>query len=219
MIKQSIQSKGIWATLLSVARLPFLFVIYLYYRLKSHDFKICDTKFNYSYAFLYNRTWESERAVEIPIIKKIVELNRGKRILEVGNVLSHYMKVNHDVVDLYEKAHGVINQDIINYKSENKYDLIISISTIEHIDKVEEALDNMKKLTDGDILVTFPVGVSHTLDNLVNGFSEVFCLRRRRKGYNWVQTNWQDIKNLQYGVPYPNANGLVIGIIRKANVN
>ena len=29
-----------------------------------------------------------------------------KKILEVGNVLSHYFRINHDVVDKYENRQG-----------------------------------------------------------------------------------------------------------------
>src|SRR5258708_25334383 len=34
------------------------------------------------FCHLYNQTWETERAVEIPVVWKIVQANRGKRILE-----------------------------------------------------------------------------------------------------------------------------------------
>jgi cyclopropane fatty-acyl-phospholipid synthase-like methyltransferase len=53
--------------------------------------------------------------------------------LEVGNVLSHYYPVHHDIVDKYEKAPGVTNVDIRNFDTPKDYDLIVSISTIEHV--------------------------------------------------------------------------------------
>ena len=56
-----------------------------------------------------------------------------KNIFEVGSVLSHYFPINHDVLDKYEKGHGVINQDVVDFKPHNKYDLIVSISTLEHV--------------------------------------------------------------------------------------
>lgn len=59
----------------------------------------------------YNTTWRNERAVEIPIIWNIVKTCQGN-ILGVGNVLSHYFTVNHDIVDKYEKAEGVITEDV-----------------------------------------------------------------------------------------------------------
>lgn len=38
----------------------------------------------------YNTTWRNERTVEIPIILEVLNKSKGKSILEVGNVLSHY---------------------------------------------------------------------------------------------------------------------------------
>jgi hypothetical protein len=60
----------------------------------------------------------------------------------VGNVLSHYFSVNHDVVDKYEKAEGVINRDIIDFHPSKEYDLIISISTLEHVGWDEDISDH-----------------------------------------------------------------------------
>jgi hypothetical protein len=37
---------------------------------------------------------------------------RGSDFLEVGNVLNHYFKLNHDVIDKYEKGKNVKNIDI-----------------------------------------------------------------------------------------------------------
>src|SRR5579872_7186960 len=60
----------------------------------------------------YNATWRNERAVEIPIAREFIAQSRGGNVLEVGNVLSHYGPVQHDVLDKYEKAEGVINEDV-----------------------------------------------------------------------------------------------------------
>jgi hypothetical protein len=215
IIRQSIQDRGISGTLIKVVDMPKRICSYLYYRYKSDEsFSVNGLHYDYQHSFIYNRTWESERAVEIPYIKKILGSYRGKRILEVGNVLSHYMVVRHDIVDKYEKAKGVINQDIIEYKPNKIYDLAISISTIEHINYTKEALDNLRSLAD-KIIITFPIGYNKTLDDLAgNGyFSELVCLKRMGKGYNWQQVVWSNIEDLQYGIPYPNANGLVIGTI------
>ena len=51
----------------------------------------------------YNRTWANERAVEIPVVRSFLEESQGKRVLEVGNVLSHYGPVTHQVLDKYER--------------------------------------------------------------------------------------------------------------------
>lgn len=128
-------------------------------------FMFCKSKLNRGFVFQgkkykyfyhrYNRTWTNERAVEIPIIREIWKENKGKEVLEIGNVLSHYFSVNHDIVDKYEKAKSIINEDVVNLKPSKKYDLIISISTLEHVgfdeepkepEKILRAIENLKNL-------------------------------------------------------------------------
>ena len=55
-----------------------------------------------------------------------------------------YYKFEHDIVDKYEKKKGIINQDIVDYKPDKKYDLIISISTLEHVGWDETPRENYK---------------------------------------------------------------------------
>lgn len=81
----------------------------------------------------YNDTALNERAIEIPIINRIVTQYRGKDVLEIGNVLSHYFPVRHTILDKYELGQGVINEDICTYAPGKLFDLIISISTLEHV--------------------------------------------------------------------------------------
>ena len=39
----------------------------------------------------------------------------------------------HDVLDKYEKGNNVINDDVVSFSTEVKYDLIVSVSTLEHV--------------------------------------------------------------------------------------
>jgi len=84
----------------------------------------------------YNNT--AERSIEIPIILDF--LSNGKiedKLLEVGNVLcnyeNEYNKISRTVIDKYEVADGVVNIDLMDVSDVDKYDLIVSVSTIEHI--------------------------------------------------------------------------------------
>jgi len=184
----------------------------------------------YSYfSHPYNTTWNNERAVEIPIIWEIVKKHSGRNILEVGNVLSHYFPVDHEIVDKYEKAHGVINQDVVEFSSPKKYDLIISVSALEHVGwdesprdptKVLRAIENLKRhlSPEGEIVITLPLGYNPELDKLLREgkiqFTKRFCLKRTSEGDEWKEVNWDDIRNVKYGEPFPNAaNGVVIGVI------
>ena len=153
----------------------------------------------------YNMTWSNERAVEIPIFSKMVRRATG-RVLEVGNVLSHYVQVNHDVIDRYEKSPTVLNADAETYRANHLYSLIISISTIEHIGfdethrdsrKVERTLDNLKSMlaAGGILAVSVPMGYNSHLDRRIREhaieFSELRCLKR--DGFmRWSETPYGD---------------------------
>jgi hypothetical protein len=178
----------------------------------------------------YNATWRNERAVEIPIVWEIVKKNQGKNILELGNTLSHYFSVNHDILDKYEKAKMVINQDVVDFKPTHKYDLIISISTIEHIGwdesprnplKIFWAIENLKNClaSNGEIVITLPLGYNSEMDKLLKEgkipFTKQYFLKRISRDNRWKEVSWEDICDAKYNFPFPSANGLVIGIIKK----
>lgn len=197
-------------------------------------FTLDGQKYRYFY-HKYNVTWTNERTVEIPIVWQIIKNQPDAQILEFGNVLQHYHSFPHDIVDKYEHAKGVINQDIINLNLGKKYDLIVSVSTLEHVgwdeipqkgadkinvpDKPLRAVDSLKwHLNPKGLLVfTFPFGANPNLDYLIKNkkieFSQVFYMKRTSKDDRWVQTDFEDIKDAKYDSPFPAANALVIGII------
>ena len=184
----------------------------------------------------YNKTWSNERTMEIPIVWRILEENRGKSVLEVGNVLSHYFEVSHDIVDKYERSDGVINLDIVDYQPDKRYDLIVSISTLEHIGwdenlreksdllgkpwKTLQAVDSLKACLapGGMIVATFPVGYNPQLDRAVDEgklhFTETHCMKRVTKGNRWVEASWDEIRGSKYGEPFLAANGLLVCFVR-----
>jgi SAM-dependent methyltransferase len=186
---------------------------------------------NYRYFYhSYNRTWRNERAVEIPIIRNIAKENEAKTILEVGNVLSHYFHIDHDIIDKYEKAKAVINEDVVNFHPSKKYDLIISISTLEHVgwdedprdpSKVIRAIENLLELLSpgGKIIVTLPLGYNNELDKFLKerrlALDKQYYLKRISKSNKWIETTWDDVCGAKYGKPFPNANALIIGIIER----
>lgn len=186
-----------------------------------------------TYKYFYhmiNQTWKCERTVEIPIIIEIVKNYNKNDVLEVGNVLSQYFYFKHDIVDKYEKVEGVINQDIVDFRPSKKYELIISISTLEHVGwdetpidslKILKAIDNLKSLLtrSGTIIVTLPFGGYPYLDKLLKEdkipFFKKFCLKRVSRDNKWKEVNWKEILNSKYGHPFPYSNGLIIGIIKR----
>jgi septal ring factor EnvC (AmiA/AmiB activator) len=84
----------------------------------------------------------TERAVEISIaFDFIANLTNPQKILEIGNVLSHYENSlsenigirSRRIVDKFEVDLGVENQDLMSLPSAEKYDAIVSISSVEHV--------------------------------------------------------------------------------------
>jgi SAM-dependent methyltransferase len=123
----------------------------------------------------YNNTWYNERQVELPVFKRVYDQHRYSTVLEVGNVLSHYYDTGHDVVDKYEDAPGVDNVDVTDYHPGRQYDLILSISTLEHVgydepgktpEKSVDAVNHLKDLlTPGGTLVfSAPLGYNPYID-------------------------------------------------------
>lgn len=212
--------------------LPKDYFWFLYYKMfKSSDtFEFQGVAYRYFY-HLYGTTWKTERAVEIPIVWDSVKKcqDEGKRILEVGNVLHYRFKVNHDVLDKYELVDGVINEDVVDFNPPKQYDLIISISTLEHVgwheipqepDKILRAVENLRRLLvpGGKMIATIPIGenpnVSRLLDNGSLRFDKQLYLKRKLNN-KWQEVSWNDIKNLEYNKSIPSANGLIVGIIEK----
>ena len=100
----------------------------------------------------------------------------GPRILELGNVLGNYAPTSHDVVDRYEQGNGVRNIDVFDV--DGSYDLVLSISTIEHIgwderpvdpDRAASAVRHLQSLVaeGGSTLITVPVGYHPELDRAI----------------------------------------------------
>jgi len=139
---------------------------------------------------LHGLTWTTERAVEVPVALRVLERHRGKRILEIGNVLSHYAAIAHEVVDKYEQAPGVRNVDLLDLPPEPAYDLVITVSTLEHVGRDEQggdpiravhALERARQLVapGGTFFATFPVGYNPELDRaLPDSGLELHGMRR-----------------------------------------
>ncbi len=202
-------------------------LIQTYFKLKlgTKTFKFQGRTYKY-YCNIYNITWKNERAIEIPIVWEIMKNCRGK-VLEVGNVLSHYHHVTHDIVDKYEKGKGVINHDVVDFSPHKRYDLIVSISTMEHVGwdetpkepgKVLKSIENLKLnclAQGGMIIITAPLGHNPELDELLKqgDLGKQYFMERLTKDNLWKQNNLENIQNTKYDYPFPNANAIVIAKI------
>ena len=187
---------------------------------------------NYHYFFHpYCTTWRNERTVAVPILWNFVKRYeaKGKNILEIGNMLSYYFKVSHDILDKYEIVEGVINEDVVDYKSSKKYDLIISVLTLPEVGwyesprdptKTIRALKHLKTLLSpgGVIAVVMGLGINPEFDislqNKTIEFEKQGYLRRLG-GYRWQESKWEEVKNLKYDKSVPTATAVMAGTIHQ----
>jgi SAM-dependent methyltransferase len=176
----------------------------------------------------YNATWRNERAAEIPIARSFLAGIPPDKVLEIGNVLSHYGPISHEVVDKYEQAEGIRNEDVCDFKSERKYALILSISTLEHVGwdegprdetKVLRAFENLQSLLapGGRLVVTFPLGYNPSLDRMIEerriSFTERVYLKRKPRRNEWSEVSAAEVRHPQYDWQAYEAHELLVGII------
>jgi SAM-dependent methyltransferase len=178
---------------------------------------------DYRYCWDRTGTWRSERAVELPVAIAAAQEADPDRTLEVGNVLRRYTDLQHAVIDRYEAAPGVQNADAETFDG-GPYDLIVSVSTIEHIGfdelprdpgKVFRAVENLRgRLAPGGrMLATVPLGYNRDLDDALTGgalSAEVSYLMRRSKPQSWQQDSREEARRLSYGWPWGGANAVAV---------
>lgn len=178
----------------------------------------------------YNYTWTSERAIEIPIFMFVVQSIKPKKLLEIGNVLSHYQPCTHTIVDKYEVAPSVRNCDVVDFRSKQRYDLIISISTLEHVGLHEpiqtkgksiQAISHLITLlkNDGKLIFSIPIGVNADLDRIVKNkkLPHDVCTFYQRTSWSnhWKECQISQIRKTRYNTPYPHANAIAIVTLSK----
>jgi len=174
----------------------------------------------------YNMTWASERCVEVPVARHFLAAAAAEKTLEVGNVLSHYGPVAHEVLDKFEIAPGVINQDILEFRPAKRYELILSISTFEHIgfDDEGEGSSAQKILAaiaacrgmlapGGRLIITVPMGYNPELNGLIaqerlGAERETFL--RREGPRRWSECGREEALGCRYTAPFPYANGILV---------
>jgi hypothetical protein len=194
---------------------------------RAKTFQLDSREYEYLY-HPYNRTWKNERGVEIPIFRELLLQYQSKRVLEVGNVLSHYFPIHHDVVDKYEVSPGVINKDIVEFVPPQKYDLIVSISTLEHVGWDEQPQEPAKLLQaieylrstclapGGSLIASLPIGYNRYFDDLLNSgrspFTTQHFLKRVSKQNYWVESDWEQVRDVPYGRFV--AHAICIGIVQ-----
>ncbi|HEY0781521.1 MAG TPA: hypothetical protein VGE98_03635 [Thermoanaerobaculia bacterium] len=226
--RQALAERGL-AYVLRVGILWATFPVWrLWFRLFPRTFRFRGSTYT-CFFHGYNSTWSNERAVEVPIVRALVAERRGGRILEVGNVLSHYGPAEHERLDKFESGPGIRNEDVAVFRSPIPYDLIVSISTLEHVGwdeeprdpgKIARAVANLASqlAPGGRLVVTLPLGYNPDLDARLDSdalpFTRLDCLQRR----GWCrgeEAAWEEVRGARYGGAWPGATGLVIATVER----
>lgn len=174
----------------------------------------------------YNLTWANERAIEVPIALSCIEGVPPARVLEIGNVLSHYGTVEHEILDKFEVGPGVINEDILSWNPSHQYDLIISVSTFEHIgfddeekdatgQRILSAIERCRTFLSpaGRLVITAASGYNRAFDDLVAGnrFQSSQChLYHRVTRGRWEPCDETRYLRTRYNSPYAFGNAVAV---------
>jgi SAM-dependent methyltransferase len=183
-----------------------------------------------------NNLMHSERPVELAIARSylVPAQHAGAYILEVGNTLKQYMPGYQVVVDKFDQSGGVYAVDIMDFKPPQKFDLVISISTVEHIGWDEDcenrlpealrdtgkslrAIEHMKSLRKpgGSLVVTWPFGFHPTLDRMVLDGTvtmDTKLFMQRTSIDTWEECDAATASKRGMFDPYPWGNSLFIGV-------
>jgi SAM-dependent methyltransferase len=175
----------------------------------------------------------SERAVEIPFAHAFYLGNRGPRTLEVGNVLANRFEppAGYDVVDKYEAGPRIRNEDIATFRASEPYDLILSVSTIEHVGLDEAEKDPAKPLRairnmagmlapSGRLMITVPFTYNPAVDRMLQdaqfAFTQRYFLKRVCRWGCWAETTLEDALGRRYGSRYPCANAVAFLVLDRS---
>ncbi len=174
-----------------------------------------------------NCTWAGERCIELAMANYEVMRHQPDKVLEVGNVLSHYQTVRHLVIDKYEQGLGVVNMDIVDVETSLRYDLIISVSTFEHIgfdapsnNTIRGTINKVTKLLThgGRLVLTLPIGYNPEVDDMLLNVPWINfrVWYYHRVGFSqWEACNIYQAFAKPYRSKYPYANAIAVLEITK----
>lgn len=172
----------------------------------------------------YNKsftTLDNERCIEIALGVRYKE--KVKNMVEVGAVLPYYVDSNHIVIDPADKkSTHKIGAEEYDYTDKN----VLSISTIEHIGRLEYGLTNEDKDLAFNVLetilqscksclISWPIGFNKILDSQVKNVShELNHFFYKRNNDRWAMSHEEDNFNSLYQ-RRPNCLGRTIICITK----
>lgn len=226
--QQQKAQRGFFAACLFMIRLVCAVLLTPWYRWsrRNRTFTFHGKKLRYCNHW-YNTTFDNERALEIPIALDAIASAPKGRILEIGNVLSHYASIRHVVLDKFEKGADIIHEDVATFRADTPFDLIISLSTLEHVgydetprdpEKILRTMANLRSLLapGGRLLATIPIGYNPLLSPLIARgalFDEQFAFIRVSADNRFEETTIEEALKRKFNDPYSFGNAVIVGRI------
>lgn len=180
-----------------------------------------------------NTPFDNERAVELAIAADVLSTHEHPNtVIEVGNVLAHYFSTRHAVLDKFEHHRAVTwNEDVLDFGPPFAPELIVSVSSLEHVGHVETPRDptGFPRAVDhllswlrpgGELVITVPLGYNPSvlalLEDRAQPFEDIDVMRRVSAENEWTSATLEEVRGVSYGRPFPCANALVIARARKS---
>ena len=177
-----------------------------------------NTEVTYYFDHPRNTTLINERAVELILSLRYIDLTKGE-LIEVGAVTPYYIKSNHECIDPTDPK-ATTKDFAENYDYRNKN--VLSISTIEHIGRGDYNLEKNEILAFNTLnkiyeeskscLISWPIGYNKFLDNItknnLNKFNYFFYVKRNQDPL-WELVNDEEGFNFNYGSPFAAANSII----------
>jgi SAM-dependent methyltransferase len=129
-------------------------------------------------------------------------------------------------VDKYERGEGIVNRDVLDLAALGSFELIVAISTIEHVGWDEEprrpdaALEAVAALRSmlapgGRLVLTHPVGYNPHLDSALRDgavpLARLVALRRAGRRTRWIQVPPEEAWSVPYDFLLYSARAVLFG--------
>ena len=167
------------------------------------------------------------------MIQALVDRHPPDRVLEVGNVLSHYRPQRHLIADRYERAARVLNRDVLDLGGLGPFALIVAISTLEHVGLDEHPPDPGKALRAvrllrgplgprGRLVLTVPAGYNPSFAAAIRGgevpITGLAALRREADQGRWREVAPEEAWDVPYDFLLYRARAVVFVCVEAARV-
>ncbi|MBJ7244370.1 MAG: hypothetical protein JHD03_06115 [Solirubrobacteraceae bacterium] len=139
--------------------------------------------------------------------------------------MNHYGNHDHRIIDKYETGQGIEQLDIFDLAPDPDYELVLCVSTLEHVGWDEpnrdaelalRATEHLKRLVapGGQLLVTVPVGYHPRLDAAIRSgelqFDDVRALRCRYPSTLWREVDPSTVSDAKYDMLIYRAEAVLI---------